>query len=516
MKKINAANRFAVVCVLGLIVSVSHAAKKPNIIYLMADDQSAYTMGCYGNPDVQTPHMDRLAADGMAFDNHYVTTAICMASRATVMTGMYEYKHGCNFEHGEMLTGTWKKTYPVLLREAGYRTAFAGKFGFELRETPASKKLELPADDFDKWGGGPAQTHYDTKKNKSMAAYAADYPHATLSYGAFGRDFIRESAKSDEPFCLSISFKAPHRPVQPDPKFDDVYAGKVFKKPANYGREHGEHFSKQSKQDRQYERFHSWNYSDKYDEVMALYNQQIYAIDVALGMIREALEEQGVADNTVIIYTSDNGFFCGSHGYGSKVLPYEESARVPLLIYDPRHPNSGKKLRSDALTGNIDFAPTLLSLAGLPIPGNMDGADLMKLYENPNASNHESLAVLNVWGEAATHALGVVTKDMKYINWAYAAEGFNATEELYHLNKDPLELTNLSGNPEYSPALKAMRKAYDSHLAHWKTGAVPYNNYQPYGTIFDRNTPWPEKEGLYSEKGLEVSRKATRESRKQH
>ncbi|MBK1879909.1 sulfatase family protein [Pelagicoccus mobilis] len=499
---------------LGTGLQVLFADSRPNIIYLMSDDQSSYSMGCYGNSDVKTPNLDRLSSQGVTFDNHYVTTAICMASRATAMTGMYEYKHGCNFSHGEMMTSIWANSYPILLREAGYLTAFAGKFGFELRETPNGPKLELPAEDFDRWGGGPGQTSYDTKKNKSMVAYAKEYPHATLSYGAFSRDFIHASAKSDQPFCLSISFKAPHKPATPDPRFDDVYAGMTFKKPANYGREHGEHFSKQSKQDRQYERFHSWNYSDKYDEVMATYHQQIYAIDVAVGMVREALEEAGVADNTVIIYTSDNGFFCGSHGYGSKVLPYEESTRVPLIIYDPRHANSGKGLRSDALTGNIDFAPTILSLAGLPVPENMDGSNLMALYENPNAELHESLALVNVWGEAATHALGVVTKDMKYLHWGYAAEGFEVTEELYHLGKDPLELTELSGNPEYSPAMQAMRKAYDRHLSDWKKEAVAYNNYQPYGTIFDRETDWSEKEGLFDAKGIEAARKATAEARK--
>jgi arylsulfatase A-like enzyme len=478
-----------------LTASVSFADKKPNIIYLMADDQSTYTLGCYGNSDVKTPNIDRLAADGMAFDNHYDTTAICMASRATVMTGMYEYKTGCNFNHGDMKPEVWQKSYPILLRETGYMTGFAGKFGLEV------EGVGLCADDFDRWGGGPGQTFYETEKNKSMAAYAEEYPHSTLSYGAFGRDFIRDAAKSGKPFCLSISFKAPHRPVTPDPKFDDVYAGKTFTKPANYGRENGGHFSKQSKQGRQYVRFHEWNYSDKYDEVMALYHQQIYAIDVAVGMIRDALKEQGVADNTVIIYTSDNGFFCGSHGYGSKVLPYEEASRVPMIIYDPRHPNSEKKLRSDALTGNIDFAPTMLKLAGLPIPKNMDGADLMELYSKPQNSIHESLALINVYNESgppATHAMAVVTKEMKYIYWGYAAEGFEGAEELYHLSKDPLELTNQASNPEYSSAMQQMRKTYDKHLAHWKAEAVPYNNYQPYGTIFDRSAPWAEKESLLS------------------
>ncbi len=479
-----------------LSIAVVNAEQKPNIIYLMADDQSTYTLGCYGNPDVQTPNLDRLAADGMAFDNHYDTTAICMASRATVMTGMYEYKHGCNFDHGDMLTDTWSRSYPMLLRKAGYMTAFAGKFGFDLKNSPAGKRVELPADDFDRWGGGPGQTDYRTAKNRSMAAYAEEYPHSTLSYGAFGRDFIRDAAAAGKPFCLSISFKAPHRPVHPDPKFNDVYAGKTFKKPDNYGRENGEHFSRQSKAGRQYVRFNQWGYSDRYDKVMADYHQQIYGIDVAVGMIRKALEEQGVADNTVIIYTSDNGFFCGSHGYGSKVLPYEEATRVPMIIYDPRSPNSGKQLRSDALTGNIDFAPTMLKLAGLPVPENMDGADLMELYGNPQESIHESLALINVWGSKPTHAMAVVTKELKYIHWGYAAEGFEATEELYHLGKDALELTNQAGNPEYSAVMQQMRNAYDRHLGHWKAEAVPYNNYQLYGTIFDRNTNWADKEPL--------------------
>ena len=229
--------------------------RKPNIIFLLSDDQSTYSLGCYGNKDVKSPELDRLADDGMVFDRHYDTTAICMASRASVMTGMYEYKHGTNFNHGDMLVKTWEKTYPVMLRKHGYRTAFAGKFGFDLREGPNGKRLPLPEKDFDMWGGGPGQTNYSTGKNESMKHYAKDYPHSTRSYGAFGRDFIRESTKSDMPFCLSISFKAPHKPATPDPIDNHVYAGKTFKRPANYGRKYGEHFSKQSKQDRQYERF---------------------------------------------------------------------------------------------------------------------------------------------------------------------------------------------------------------------------------------------------------------------
>ena len=180
--------------------------RKPNIIFLLSDDQSTYSLGCYGNKDVKSPELDRLADDGMVFDRHYDTTAICMASRASVMTGMFEYKHGTNFSHGDMLHKTWEKTYPVMLRKHGYRTAFAGKFGFDLREGSNGKRLPLPEKDFDKWGGGPGQTNYSTAKNESMKHYAKDYPHSTRSYGAFGRDFIRESTKSRQALLLINKF----------------------------------------------------------------------------------------------------------------------------------------------------------------------------------------------------------------------------------------------------------------------------------------------------------------------
>ena len=349
---------------IALILSGSTFAveERPNIVFLLTDDQAVNTLGCYGNGDVVTPHIDRLAAQGVVFDKHYATTAICMASRVNIMTGLFEFRNGCNFDHGNLVRERWEQSYPVLLRKAGYFTAMAGKIGFEVAEKPEGKGV-LPEGDFDVWGAGPGQTHYETAKNKSMAKYAKEYPHSTLSYGAFGRDFIELAAKGEKPFCLSISFKAPHQPVTPDPKFDAVYAGKTFKKPANYGRRAGLHFSEQSRQGRQYERFESWGYADKFDEVMAKYHQQIHAVDVAVGMIREALEKNGVEENTVVIFTSDNGFLCGVHGYGSKVLPYEEASRVPLVVYDPRSKKEGGR-RSGALTGNVDMAPTIMELAG--------------------------------------------------------------------------------------------------------------------------------------------------------
>ena len=507
---------------------VGESDARPNIVFLLADDQCTYSMGCYGTPNVKTPQLDQLAFEGLVFDKHYDTTAICMASRVNIMTGKYEYKAGCNFEHGPLLQEHWLASYPIMLRESGYQTAFAGKFGFVVSEEPDGNG-RLPSDDFDRWGGGPGQTNYRTARNESMKAYAKDYPHSTLSYGAFGRDFILEASKNEQPFCLSISFKAPHHPTTPDPQFDDVYQGQSFVKPLNFGREYGKHFSIQSRLGRQYERFHSWNYSDDYDRVMAIYYQQIYAIDVAVGMIRDAIREAGVKGETVIIYTSDNGFLCGSHGYGSKVLPYEESSRVPLIIYDPRvhavgkdkltNPNltspkgsatgesrnvsngnggnesvgSGEGVqdlsvyqRCSALTGNVDVAPTILSLAGIPIPESMDGKNLMPLCLEPKQDHHQWLPLMNVWGPSEVHSMAVVTKDWKYIRWPSKANGMTPAEELYHLENDPMELTNLIDLKDLAGKRQDLRAIYDEAMEHWHQEGVSYHGYPEAAAIFSR------------------------------
>lgn len=465
----------------------------PNIIFLFADDQSTYSVGCYGNKDVQTPNMDQLAADGLVFDRHYNTTAICMASRANVFTGMYEYKTGCNFTHGDMRPEVWENSYPVLLRDQGYLTAFAGKLGIVV------DGKGLCESDFDYWGGGPGQTSYNTAQNKSMKKYAKDYPHSTLSYGAFGKDVIQQSVKKGKPFCLSISFKAPHKPATPDPKFDAVYDGKQFTKPKNFGREFAQHLSPQSKQGRQYPRFTQWNYDSDYDGEMAKYHQQVYAIDVALGMIRKEVQSQGIADNTVIIFTSDNGYICGSHGYGSKVLPMEESSRVPLIILDPRSNSAGKQLRCKQLTGNIDFAPTILELSGVAkdaMPKNMDGQTLTSLLDAPEQGGHEEMAFMNVYGPLPTHSLSCLTKQYKYTYWWYGDDSMEPTEELFDTVNDPLELKNLVDEPAYKNALGLMRSAYDRELNEWKNEAVDYNNYRRYGTLFDRTIPVDQKGDL--------------------
>ena len=466
-------------------VTYSVADNRPNIIFLMTDDQNVRSLGCYGAPGVKTPNIDALAADGVAFDRHYDTTAICMACRATVMTGLLEYRHGVNFGtgtvgDGQMRKEDWEQSYPMLLHKAGYRTAFAGKFGFTIEDT--SKSGRYPEDDFDMWGGGPGQTSFITARNKSMVQYAKNYPHSTRSYGAFGSDFIKESAKKDQPFCLSISFKAPHRPVQPDPLFDDIYAGALFPKPENFGREHGMHFPEQSRRGRQYQRFEEWHYNDAYDEVMAKYYQLIYAVDVAIGMIREAVETAGVKHKTLIIFTSDNGYLCGAHGYGSKVLPYEESSRVPLIIYDPR--SEKKAGRCNVATGNIDLAATILD-AALGRPNHGNGTSLLKHYVNNNNPKRDRIIpLINVWGPEQVFSLGFVKGEWKYIYWPYTGDGMKATAEMYNLKEDPLELHNRINDNATRDIRVQLEKDYANLIHDWTQQAIDRPHYKKAANLF--------------------------------
>jgi arylsulfatase A-like enzyme len=225
---------------------------------------------------------------------------------------------------------------------------------------------------------------------------------------------------------------------------------------------------------------------------MARYHQQVYAVDVAVGMIRQALKEEGLEENTLVVFTSDNGFLCGSHGYGSKVLPYEEASRAPLIVWGSPLQPSVRGQRSGALTGNIDLAPTLLDFAGVALPGGVDGVSLRPLLRDPNGAVREKLTLINVWGPTAVYSLSVVTPTKKYIFWPYGAKGYEPTEELYHLDQDPHEMQPTSRS---DPALPSMRALYDEAVEHWKSEAVPYHRYQEFGRFFDRSLSWEEKTG---------------------
>ncbi len=290
---------------------------------------------------------------------------------------------------------------------------------------------------------------------------------------------------------MSVFFKAPHRPVDPDPIFDDIYKDTEFRKLPNYGREAGEHLALQSREGRQYPRFFEWGYDQEetYQEALRKYNQLIYGVDYSIGMVLEELKQLKIDDNTVIIFSSDNGYFNGSHGLGSKVLPYEEGSRTPLIIVDPRHSKSDKMRKTSSLSGNVDIPATILDLAGIEIPSIYDGKSLLPVLDDSKTQVRASLPIIQVWGPEATHCLTVMDHQFKYIFWYYKDhdKGLYPTEELFDLKADPYEMHNLVSHADYQTQLDKMRILYDKQLAHWKTEGVKYNNYQKYVALFDRN-----------------------------
>ncbi|WP_282037977.1 sulfatase family protein [Saccharicrinis aurantiacus] len=504
---------YIAILTLSLLLNVLSAQDRPNIVFLLSDDQTSAATGCYGNNQVITPNIDKMASEGVMFSNYYNTTSICMASRACLITGMYEYKTGCNFMHGPLHKDKFEKSFPVIMRKEGYFTGFAGKFGMAVSDGDSwdDKSWEvMPVDAYDRWGGGPGQTNYKTAKNERIAQYADEYPHSTRAYGAWANDFITDAKKSGKPFCMSISFKAPHLPFTPDKYFDDVYANKVFEKPANYGAENATHLSPQAKSGRQYNAYNFWRESEEsYQKAMRTYNQLIHGVDYALGMIRKALEEQGVADNTIIIFTSDNGYSCGAHNFGGKVLPYEEASKSPCVIYDPRIPENKRGMKRETVAANIDIAPTILSYAGIKAPDNMDGKDLNLLINNPNKFKRETITLTNMWGNDEIQSISVVSKDWKYIYWQYENEKMKPTEELFFVGKDRLEMKNEVKNPEHKNQLNSMRQQYDKQVQEISKGAVNYNDYQKYSILFDRNASAEEKKPYLTGDYEQVLKEAT-------
>ncbi|MEG3768285.1 sulfatase-like hydrolase/transferase [Alteromonas sp. 14N.309.X.WAT.G.H12] len=483
-----------------LTITAKADEQRPNILFLLTDDMAYWATG-YQNSEFLTPQIDELAQQGVTFSNHYNTTSICMASRATIMTGLLEYRTGTNFMHGSMQSDIFETSYPILLKKAGYLTGFVGKFGFETpplnpEKLPADYQ-NLPVDKFDFWAGGKGQLDYTTANNYYLKQYAKRYPHVTQANGAAAIDFIREAHKQNKPFNLSVSFKAPHAPVRPDPQFSSLFEGREYSKPANYWRDKGKHLALQAKLGRQYLTEDGFGFApDTFNQRMADYNQQIYGVDVVLGRLRAELDKLGMTDNTVIIFTADNGYQNGNYGFSRKVLPYEESVKVPLIIYDPRPNKMQAGSQTEALTANTDFVPTILELAGIKPDKHLDGVSLLEVLRHPSQTVHQFVPLLNVWGSAPTHYLGVVTPKWKYIYWPYA-EGISESEELFDLSQNMPEMRNLVRNKNYVTPLHTLHNLYDLQVKNWQHDAIHVNGYVNYATIFDRNIAWKQKKSYF-------------------
>lgn len=425
--------------------------KKPNIIFILTDDQRWDALGFAGNALIQTPEMDRLATQGTYFENAFVTTPICAASRASILTGLYERTHGYTFGQGDIRQPYMDQSYPVKLREAGYHTGFFGKFGVNY---PEFSDLFDEGEDYDRNG------KFKDRRGYFFKTIAKDTVHLTRYTSQQAIDFI-ESSPSDQPFMLSLSFSAPHAhdPAELQyfwsPEYDTMYQNLVIPDPLL---KEDKYFEAQPEYVRSGENRSRWNWRydtpEKYQHSVKGYYRMISEIDTEIGKIRKALEAKGLVENTVIILMGDNGYFLGERQLAGKWLMYDNSLRVPLIVYDPRQ-TGGKRNTDFAL--NIDVPATILDFAGISSPKSWQGTSL----RSNQLSQRKDFLTEHLWQvDIIPPSEAIRTERWKYFRYINDP----SHEELYDLKADPMEINNLASDSKHQAILKDLRKKMEQKI----------------------------------------------------
>ena len=470
---------------------------RPNIIFILTDDQRYDELGCTGHPFLRTPNLDALAREGVRFDQHFVTTAVCLPSRTTLVTGQWERAHTVGFGGGRALSAAqWANTLPAVLKRAGYFTGIIGKSnipGLRQKEVDyycASDKTFLgfyPREqdpEFDVlFRGAKATTQIEV-----IGEAAEDF--LGVDHGFFERStpgmkaFLRRRSKS-QPFFLYLSFEVPHgtgtRTMQQrstdDPLYRTTYRDQLAQMPLprNYVAWPDVRTPKLPIEIYNGEQSPSYSYRftpEGVREQMVRNCQTITGVDRLVGRLREHLQKLGLADNTVFVFTSDHGWMHGEWGYGGKCLLYEPSIRVPLIVYDPR-PGAGRGVVSPELTLSPDVAPTLLDLCGLSVPPAMQGKSLVPLMRRDAVPWREDFfAECLMLQQNYPIVQGVRGKRWKYMRYwpirpvpddyrdmlNYGLRGEKpAYEELFDLETDPFEENNLASSPAHASQLQRLR-----------------------------------------------------------
>ncbi len=430
------------------LVPTTFAAGKPmNILVLLADDWRYDTLGAAGNPVVKTPHLDRLAREGIRFTHGCVSTAICGVSRASLFTGQWMSRHGN--PAFQMFKTPWSETYPGRLRTNGYFVGHVGKW----------HNGRFPAEHFD-FGRSYMGTHWMTEQDGTKI-------HVTQKNENDSLEFLRTRPK-DKPFCLTVAFFATHaedsNPLQylPQPHSLALYQEVTIPVPPNATDESFHRlppFIANEKNEGRV-RWH-WRFDtpEKYQTMMKNYYRLATEVDTTCGRVLEELRKQGVLENTLVLFTGDNGYYHAEHGLADKWYPHQESIRVPLIVRDPRMSQAKHGNTNDELTLNVDLAPTILAAAKLAAPATMQGHDLAPLYlaqSKPAWRSeffYEHATIKNINFIPSSEAL--VRKDWKYFYWP----DFQV-EQLFNVRADPREENDLIADPNQKERLTEMRRRF--------------------------------------------------------
>jgi len=497
-------------------------ARRPNILFIFSDDHALQSIGAYGSRINQTPHIDRIAQQGIVFDRSFCANSICGPSRACIQTGKHSHLNGF-YRNGNVFDGS-QTTFPKLLQGVGYQTALIGKWHLESAPTG-----------FDYWEVLPDQGSYYNPDFIQMDGSLKRYEgYCTDLTTEMALKWLREQRDGSKPFLLMCQHKAPHRnwapaerhfslyrdaPVPEPATLLDDYSGRTdllkqnemtIRQHMHWGHDmkfHGtnpfpQHFAgnipngeydrmtpaQKAAWDAQYEpenqalirKLKAGEMSDeevlrwKYQRYIKDYLRCVAAVDESVGQLLEYLDKSGLADNTIVVYSSDQGFYLGEHGWYDKRWMYEESLKMPLLVRWPGVIQGGA--RSSALVQNIDYAPTFLEAAGVEVPGEMQGRSLLPLLEDEGKTpaDWRDAIYYAYYENAAVHNVpvhdGVRTDRYKLIYFPASQQW-----QLMDLELDPQELRSFHEEPAYRPILEALQQRYRDlrQLYGVNTAAIP-------------------------------------------
>ena len=463
--------------------------RRPNVIYMITDDQRWDLMSCAGHPVLRTPHMDRIAAEGARFTNVFVTSSLCSPARGSFLSGLYPHQHGVISNANNRIERFYREvwSFPRLLKEAGYSTAYIGKFHIG--------RAGKPRPGFDHWAVLPWQGLYVNPRyningeERYLEGWVDDLT------GDFAADWLGQAR---EPFCLCVGFKSPHAQQIPPERYKDLYADAEVIRPGSYEEDYrltGKPNVVAESVLRVSRFFDGPRRKGGWEPWVKDFYRCLVGVDDNVGKILGALDARGLAEDTVVVFASDNGFFLGEHGLADKRFPYEEGLRVPLLIRYPRRVPPGITPPQTAL--NIDLAPTLLGWCGVAPRPECEGEDLAGLIAEPGAPGrdwfvyeYDDPAFSAVQqGFQFPHILAVRTRRYKLIEHL---ESIADRSELYDLEGDGEELRNRIDDPAMAGVLRDLR----GKLARWKreTGwqpPVPVTRWRalapgPQGPPFDK------------------------------